>query len=95
MIFGFVCHKVCDILKREKYLAVLDDFTAENENAWETLKAAFRETDGSKILLTTNDQCVARTVGQPSKLHYLRLRTKEESWRLFINPDGRRFWVCC
>ncbi|KAK7854032.1 putative disease resistance rpp8-like protein 2, partial [Quercus suber] len=24
-------NKVCDILKKEKYLAVLDDFTAENE----------------------------------------------------------------
>ena len=35
-------------------------------------------------MLTTDDQCVARTVGQPGKLHYLRLRTKEESWKLFI-----------
>ena len=63
---------------------VLDDFTAEND--WETLKAAFPETGGSRILLTTRDQCVVRTVR--GKLHCVRLRTKEESCRLFIQMMG-------
>ena len=66
---------------------VLDDFTAEND--WETLKAAFPETGGSRILLTTRDQCVVRTVC--GKLHCLRLRTKEESCRLFIQMMGDDF----
>ena len=88
MIFDFVCHKVRDIWKKEKQLLVLDDFTGteENKKDWETLKAEFPEGDwkGSRILLTTRDLCVAKTVGQLSKFRYLRLRTKEESWRLFI-----------
>ncbi|XP_075664990.1 disease resistance protein RPP13-like [Castanea sativa] len=81
-------NKVRDIWKKEKKLLVLDDFTGteENKKDWETLKAEFPEGDwnGSRILLTTRDLCVARTVGQPSQLHCLRLRTKEESWRLFV-----------
>ena len=88
MIFDFVCHKVRDIWKKEKQLLVLDDFTGteENKKDWETLKAEFPTEDwkGSRILLTTRDLCVAKTVGQLSKFRYLRLRTKEESWRLFI-----------
>uniref|UniRef100_A0A7N2R474 NB-ARC domain-containing protein n=1 Tax=Quercus lobata TaxID=97700 RepID=A0A7N2R474_QUELO len=76
-------NKVCAILKKKKYFVVLDDFTAEND--WETLKAAFPET----ILLTTRDQCVVRTVC--GKLHCLRLRTKEESCRLFIQMMGDDF----
>nr|POE53826.1 hypothetical protein CFP56_69199 [Quercus suber] len=73
------------ILKKEKYLAVLDDFTAENENAWKTLKAAFQETDGSRILLTTQDQCVARTVGKDVK------DPKLLEWLQHIYPDLKQW----
>ena len=40
-------------------------------------------------MLTTRDQCVVRTVC--GKLHCLRLRTKEESCRLFIQMMGDDF----
>ena len=68
---------------------VLDNFTAEKE--WETLKQAFPKTDGSRILLTTCYRSEARTFDQSSKLHQLRLRTKEESWRLFIQTETMNF----
>ncbi|XP_075667289.1 disease resistance protein RPM1-like [Castanea sativa] len=74
----------CEI-KNKRYLVVLDNFTAENENVLKALREAFPAgTDGGRILLTTRDRCVAEEVDQSIELHHLRLRTKEESWRLFI-----------
>ena len=61
---------------------VLDNYT--EEIPWVILQSAFPKTNGSRILLTTRDRCVATKFGRTSKIRYLRLRTKEESWRLFI-----------
>jgi hypothetical protein len=69
-------------LKKEKYLVVLDNFTAET--AWETLKTAFPETNGSRIVLTTRYRNVAMQVDPSREPHQLKLQTKEDSWRLFI-----------
>ena len=74
-------------MQNKRFLVVLDNFTAENENVLRTLKGAFPAgTDGGRILLTTCDRCIHKKVyqGFQFKPHYLRLRTKEESWRLFI-----------
>ena len=68
---------------------VLDNYTAES--GWETLKQAFPKTEGSRILLTTCYGSEARKFDESIKLHQLRLRTKEESWRLFIQTETVNF----
>ncbi|KAM1491257.1 hypothetical protein PS1_023729 [Malus domestica] len=76
---GSWIHKAHDVLKDKRYLLVLDDISTVEE--LETLKAEFPVTSsGCKILLTTRDNIVASQADAP---HQLRLRTKEESWKLF------------
>ncbi|KAM3699311.1 hypothetical protein ACJW31_05G016000 [Castanea mollissima] len=84
--FENLANKVSDSEpKNKRYLVVLDNFTAENKDVLKALRKAFPAgTDGGRILLTTRDSCVPKEVKQSFELHHLRLRTKEESWRLFI-----------
>ncbi|XP_075665039.1 disease resistance protein RPP13-like [Castanea sativa] len=66
-----------EFLKGKKYLIVLDNLSSAE--AWESLKAAFRDsTNGSRILITTRYKSVASNA---ESSHQLRLRTKDESWR--------------
>ena len=68
-----------EFLKGKKYLIVLDSISSAE--AWESLKAAFRDsTNGSRILITTRYKSVASNA---ENSHQLRLRTKDESWILF------------
>lgn len=83
-----------DILKKSRYLLVLDNISKKNE--WNTLKAAFpfNTSNGSRILFTTRDPEVASEVDSDSPPHQLRRLTKEESWQLFsqvvhIPPKGK------
>ena len=76
-------NKMNKFLKERKFLIVLDNISTKE--AWDTLKAAFpKTTNGSKILLTTHSRTVASHANQNNTPYQLRLRTKEESWRLFI-----------
>ncbi|KAK7839666.1 putative disease resistance protein [Quercus suber] len=69
-------------LGEERYLLVLEDINTKE--TWDTLKAAFpATTNGSTIMLTTRHKSVASHADQSSTQHVLRLRTKEESWKLF------------
>uniref|UniRef100_A0A7N2LML6 NB-ARC domain-containing protein n=1 Tax=Quercus lobata TaxID=97700 RepID=A0A7N2LML6_QUELO len=78
----FWINKMNKFLKERKFLLVLDILTKE---AWDTLKEAFpKTTNGSKILLTAHSRTVASHANQDNTPYQLRLRTKEESWRLFI-----------
>lgn len=63
-------------LKEKKFLLVLDNIL--------TKEAFPKTTNGSKILLTTHSRTVASHANQDNTHYQLRLRTKEESWRLFI-----------
>ena len=66
-------------LKGKKYLIVLDNILSVE--AWESLKAAFRDsTNGSRILITTRHKSVASNA---EHYYQLRLRTKDESLSLF------------
>jgi hypothetical protein len=74
--------KLHNFLREKKYLLVLDNISTEE--AWDTLEAAFpKTTNGSKIMLTTRHNTIASHADQSSTQHLLRLRTKEESWKLF------------
>ncbi|XP_035547447.1 probable disease resistance RPP8-like protein 4 [Juglans regia] len=71
-------------LKEKKCLLVLDNISTKE--AWNSVQAEFsKKEDGSKILLTTRDRKVASHASQNPTAHHLRLRTKEESWQLFIH----------
>ncbi|XP_030969065.1 probable disease resistance RPP8-like protein 2 [Quercus lobata] len=74
--------KLRHFLGEERYLLVLEDISTTE--TWDTLKAAFpATTNGSTIMLTTRHKSVASHADQSSTQHLLRLRTKEESWKLF------------
>ncbi|XP_065619541.1 putative inactive disease susceptibility protein LOV1 [Quercus suber] len=79
----FWINKMNKFLKENKFLLVLENILTKE--AWDTLKEAFpKTTNGSKILLTTHSRTVASHANQDNTPFQLRLRTKEESWLLFI-----------
>ncbi|XP_029153510.1 toMV resistance protein Tm-2(2)-like [Arachis hypogaea] len=70
---------VSNYLKGRKYLIVLDDMW--EPEVWDDLRAAFPESNGSKILITSRNEEVANyTSSRPYKLPLL---DKRESWELF------------
>nr|XP_048333208.1 probable disease resistance protein RXW24L isoform X2 [Ziziphus jujuba var. spinosa]XP_048333212.1 probable disease resistance protein RXW24L isoform X2 [Ziziphus jujuba var. spinosa] len=75
--------KVVEILRKKKHILVLDNVSTTQ--ALVTLKLKLKSSDiknGSRILLTTRNRAVAEQ--SSSSPHQLQLRTKEESWRIFI-----------
>ncbi|KAK7847246.1 putative disease resistance protein [Quercus suber] len=78
----YLIRKAREFLRRDKYLVVLDNISTNK--AWDDLKEAIPgTTNGSRILLTTRYKSVAVHADQSSVPHQLRLKTKEQSWRLF------------
>ncbi|XP_027102358.1 putative late blight resistance protein homolog R1B-8 isoform X2 [Coffea arabica] len=70
-----LAHKLCNHLRKRKYLIVLDDIW--DIEAWNALKISFPDhTNGSRILLTS------RHHGITGKPHHLRPLHEEESWEL-------------
>ena len=80
---GSWIEKLRHFLEKEKNLLVLDNISSEE--VWGTLiTTAFQgRANGSKIMVTTRHKSLASHAGQSSTQHQLRLRTKEESWKLF------------
>ncbi|KAK7349297.1 hypothetical protein VNO77_06557 [Canavalia gladiata] len=73
-------YSILDPLKEKPGLVVLDNVT--NTEEWDKLKVALSVmANGSRIVLTTRFENVASYAC--SKSYHLRLRTKEESWKLF------------
>ncbi|XP_077239333.1 putative disease resistance protein RGA3 [Tasmannia lanceolata] len=72
-------------LEGKKFLIVLDDMWGENQihTYWDTLRAPFRVGEkGSKIIITTRDESVARMLGTiPS--HHLKVLSDADCWELF------------
>ncbi|KAL3512872.1 hypothetical protein ACH5RR_025589 [Cinchona calisaya] len=76
-----LAEKLRKLLKKKKYLIVLDDVW--DIEAWNALKGSFPDDDnGSRILLTSRHHELALSVKPTGKLHPLRLLTDEESWEL-------------
>ncbi|XVF83815.1 hypothetical protein PTKIN_Ptkin16aG0523400 [Pterospermum kingtungense] len=74
--------RVFDVLKRKRYLVILDDIWREED--WNRLKPAFpRGEKGSKILLTTRNKDVALSANPCNSPIELPFLTDADSWRLF------------
>ncbi|KAA8549815.1 hypothetical protein F0562_001499 [Nyssa sinensis] len=92
MKMGYVelLQQLCEILRRKKYLVVLDDIWSTE--VWDSLRRVFSNEAGSKILLTTRSEKVAH-VDPNGFLYRPRFLTEDESWELlqtkvFWNRDG-------
>ncbi|XP_058112039.1 probable disease resistance protein RF9 [Magnolia sinica] len=69
-------------LQRKRYLVVIDDIWSRQ--AWDSLVSVFPDTEnGSRVLLTTRNEDVARHADAQSTPHKLRLLDGNESWSLF------------
>ncbi|XP_058112042.1 putative disease resistance protein At1g50180 [Magnolia sinica] len=69
-------------LQGKRYLVVIDDIW--HRQAWDSLVSVFPDTEnGSRVLLTTRNEDVARHADAQSTPHKLRLLDGNESWSLF------------
>ncbi|XP_077252475.1 putative disease resistance protein RGA3 [Tasmannia lanceolata] len=77
-----------DILNSKKFLIVLDDVWDENQNNWDILRVPFGVgAKGSKIIVTTRNERVARMMGTvPS--HSLEGLPVDDCWELFTRRAG-------
>ncbi|XP_071914761.1 putative late blight resistance protein homolog R1A-3 [Coffea arabica] len=76
--------KLRKVLRRNKYLIVLDDLW--DIEAWNLLKRSLPDdANGSRILFTSRFENFSSQIKQDSKPHHLRLLTDEESWQLLQN----------
>ncbi|XP_017971219.1 PREDICTED: probable disease resistance RPP8-like protein 2 [Theobroma cacao] len=75
--------KLYEFLKENKCLVVLDDIWTTED--WDAISPAFpmEEETGSKILLTSRNQDVARHADPRGCLHELQCLTNDEGWKLF------------
>ncbi|MED6149883.1 hypothetical protein PIB30_066889 [Stylosanthes scabra] len=70
-------------LKGKRFLLVLDGFSDENSFDWDTLRRPFLSVgSGSKIIVTTRSQRVAKAV-QADLTHLLSPLEEEDTWQLF------------
>ncbi|XP_062016839.1 putative disease resistance RPP13-like protein 1 isoform X2 [Rosa rugosa] len=95
-IYGAVTSQTCNItdldmlqvelkkaLSGKKFLFVLDDVWDVNLTKWDSLSRPFESGGhGSKIIVTTRDEGVARKMGTLQSQHLMQL-TEEDCWSLF------------
>ncbi|OMO63710.1 Disease resistance protein [Corchorus olitorius] len=75
--------RVNSIVKRKKFLLVLDDLWLDDDRKWEPLiRSLSCDIPGSKILMTTHNEKVATVVGC-TKLFRLGELSEEDCWSLF------------
>ncbi|WMV23341.1 hypothetical protein MTR67_016726 [Solanum verrucosum] len=71
-----------DLLKDRKYLVAVDDVW--QREAWESLERAFPGgKNGSRVIITTRKEDVAKRADNRGFVHKLRFLSQEESWDLF------------
>ncbi|WJZ83372.1 hypothetical protein VitviT2T_003061 [Vitis vinifera] len=77
--FGDFLH---ELLKEQRFLVVLDDVWESDD--WERLAKAFpKESNGSRLLLTTRKNDVALQADAQSVPYEVQLLSEAESWKLF------------
>ncbi|XP_062115290.1 putative disease resistance RPP13-like protein 1 isoform X2 [Humulus lupulus] len=75
---------VQEILDKKKFLIVLDDVWNEEYNFWDTIRMLFKGgAQGSKIIVTTRSEKVARIVGTTG-FHHLDVLKEESCIKLFV-----------
>ncbi|KAI8025305.1 putative disease resistance protein [Camellia lanceoleosa] len=82
--------KLHEVQSKKKCLVILDDIWKDVD--WDSLSPGFPNTTkvGSKILLTTRNENVAKHVDQQCVLYELRHLTEMESWELFTKKTFPR-----
>ncbi|GMP37662.1 hypothetical protein CsSME_00009246 [Camellia sinensis var. sinensis] len=82
--------KLHQVQSEKKCLVILDDIWKDAD--WDSLSPGFPNTTevGSKLLLTTRNENVAKHVDQQCVLYKLRHLTEKESWELFEKTLFRR-----
>lgn len=87
--------KMQELLLQKRYLIVLDDVW--EEDTWDqinrTVKAFPDANNGSRVMLTTRKEEVAKHVEMPTHVHVLKELDEEKSWELFSSkalPSYRR-----
>ncbi|XP_049387175.1 putative disease resistance RPP13-like protein 3 [Solanum stenotomum] len=74
------------LLRESKYLVVVDDVW--KKETWESLKKAFPDSkNGSRIIITTRNEDVAKRADDEGFVHKLRFLSQEESWDLFCRKQ--------
>ncbi|CAL4942793.1 unnamed protein product [Urochloa decumbens] len=73
-----------EVLRGKKYLLVLDDYWSEDWHDWDNLKSLLYRVSsgGSKIIVTTRSETVARALGTLAHYKLKRLQEKD-CWLLF------------
>ncbi|RVW71188.1 putative disease resistance RPP13-like protein 1 [Vitis vinifera] len=84
--FNKVQQTLGEILTRKKFLLVLDDVWNINHNEqWNTLQSPFKYGEkGSKIIITTRDADVARTMRAYDARYTLQPLSDDDCWSLFV-----------
>ncbi|CAN6561851.1 unnamed protein product [Malus baccata var. baccata] len=83
--FNSILERLSKVLVNKKLLLILDDVwnTCDYE-LWERLRSPFRaEAPGSKIIVTTRDAKVARTMGA-TEVHDLQCISNDDCWKVFV-----------
>uniref|UniRef100_A0A2N9IGI5 AAA+ ATPase domain-containing protein n=1 Tax=Fagus sylvatica TaxID=28930 RepID=A0A2N9IGI5_FAGSY len=84
--------EICDLIRGKKILLVLDDVWTEENTDWEPFKLALNcGAQGSKILVTTRNERVARMVDSASMTNLNKL-SKDDCWLIisklaFVGKD--------
>ncbi|KAL5541233.1 hypothetical protein UlMin_042706 [Ulmus minor] len=79
------------LLRKKRYLIVLDDVWTEDPDDWEKLKPLLRGgADGSKILITTRSRKVEFMMDSPTFPYYLQGLSDDACWLLFMKRAFRR-----
>ncbi|KAL5765182.1 hypothetical protein ACOSQ2_017776 [Xanthoceras sorbifolium] len=77
-------------LQGHTYLAVIDDVW--DKEIWQTLKEILPDNEnGSRVIITTRIEDVAKHSDKRTRAHQLRKLTREESWQLFCNKVDANF----
>uniref|UniRef100_A0A2N9IEK8 NB-ARC domain-containing protein n=1 Tax=Fagus sylvatica TaxID=28930 RepID=A0A2N9IEK8_FAGSY len=87
--------KICDLIRGKKILLVLDDVWTEETTDWEPFKVALKcGAQGSKILVTTRNERVARMVDSASMTN-LNKSFEDDCWLIisklaFVGQDEKQ-----
>ncbi|KAL1198816.1 Disease resistance protein RPH8A [Cardamine amara subsp. amara] len=73
--------KLFQLLGKKRYLVVLDDIWKKED--WDRIKAVFPQKKGSKILLTSRNECVGLHADPTWFIFRPRILTPEEGWKLW------------
>ena len=84
--FNKVQQTLGDMLTRKKFLLVLDDvWNINHDEQWNTLQTPFKYGEkGSRIIITTRDANVARTMRAYDSRYTLQPLSDDDCWSLFV-----------